>query len=65
MDKSVKNQDPYNKETQALTNAIDQGLMQITAGPKRQYSQQEIEVARQNLNLMNDRVFLAHTNSVL
>ena len=34
--------------------------MQITAQPKRKYTQEEIDTARENLALMNDRVFLAH-----
>ena len=58
MDKSTNNQEPHNQET--LTTAIDEAIIQITAQPKRQYSQKEIEEARQNLALMNDRVFLAH-----
>jgi len=37
---------------------IDEALTQITSQPKRQYTQQEIDEARDNLALMNDRVFL-------
>ena len=40
--------------------AIDEVVVQITSQPKRQYTQAEIDEARQNLALMNDRVFLAH-----
>jgi hypothetical protein len=40
--------------------ALDETLIQITAQPKRKYTQQEIDEARKNLALMNDRVFLAH-----
>ena len=39
---------------------IDEVVVQITSQPKRIYTQAEIEEARQNLALMNDRVFLAH-----
>jgi hypothetical protein len=39
--------------------ALDETLIQITAQPKRKYTQQEIDEARKNLALMNDRVFLA------
>ena len=42
------------------TEALDETIIQITGQPKRRYSQQEIDEARQNLALMNDRVFLAH-----
>jgi len=37
---------------------LDEALVQIQAQPKRQYTQQEIDKARDNLALMNDRVFL-------
>ena len=37
---------------------LDEALIQIQAQPKRQYTQQEIDEARNNLALMNDRVFL-------
>ena len=40
--------------------ALDEVLVQITTKPKRKYTKEEIEEARQNLALMNDRVFLAH-----
>jgi len=40
--------------------AIDEVVVHITSQPKRQYTQAEIDEARQNLALMNDRVFLAH-----
>ena len=52
-----------NNETEppkAQMEAIDETLIQITAQPKRKYTQQEIDEARKNLALMNDRVFLAH-----
>ena len=45
---------------QEASESLDEALIQITRQPKRQYSQQEIDEARQNLALMNDRVFLAH-----
>ena len=38
--------------------SLDEALIQIQAQPKRQYTQQEIDEARDNLALMNDRVFL-------
>ena len=52
-----------NKEIEPQENPIqadgfDEALIQITAQPKRQYTQQEIDEARGNLALMNDRVFL-------
>ena len=37
---------------------LDNALAQITSQPKRQYTQQEIDEARGNLALMNDRVFM-------
>ncbi|MCL1916878.1 MAG: Rpn family recombination-promoting nuclease/putative transposase [Peptococcaceae bacterium] len=37
---------------------LDHALAQITKQPKRRYSQQEIDEARGNLALMNDRVFM-------
>ena len=54
MDKKTENQVPLQAET------IDEVVVQITSQPKRQYTQVEIDEARQNLALMNDRVFLAH-----
>ena len=53
MDKELEKQ-----EQQAET--LDETIIQITGQAKRQYTQQEIDEARQNLALMNDRVFLAH-----
>ena len=47
----------YNKSLSQIDN-IDDALFQITNQPKQQYSKQEIEAARGNLALMNDRVFL-------
>jgi len=38
---------------------MDDALLKITGQPKRQYTQEEIDEARGNLALMNDRVFLA------
>ncbi|MCL1997378.1 MAG: Rpn family recombination-promoting nuclease/putative transposase, partial [Turicibacter sp.] len=38
---------------------FDEAFIQIINLPKRQYTQQEIDEARQNLALMNDRVFMA------
>ena len=38
--------------------SLDEALIQIQSQPKRQYTQQEIDEARDNLALMNDRVFL-------
>ena len=55
MDKEIENQ-----ELQQSKEVLDETVIQITAQPKRQYSQQEIDEARQNLAIMNDRVFLAH-----
>ena len=55
MDKELEN-----KSTPLQSETIDQVVMQITSQPKRQYTQAEIDEARQNLALMNDRVFLAH-----
>ncbi|MDR2737028.1 MAG: Rpn family recombination-promoting nuclease/putative transposase, partial [Gracilibacteraceae bacterium] len=37
---------------------LDNALAQITSQPKRQYTRQEIDEARGNLALMNDRVFM-------
>jgi len=54
------NKELENKATPLPSEALDETIIQITAQPKRQYSQQEIDEARQNLALMNDRVFLAH-----
>jgi len=39
------------------TDSLEDVLLQITKQPKRKYSQQEINEARDNLALMNDRVF--------
>ena len=55
MDKDLETQ-----EIQQQAEALDETIIQITGQPKRQYSQQEIDEARQHLALMNDRVFLAH-----
>jgi len=55
MDKELDSQD-----LQQPTETLDETIIQITGQPKRQYTQQEIDEARQNLALMNDRVFLAH-----
>jgi len=62
---SKKGEKPIDKELKLpkilqQADAIDETIIQITAQPKRQYSQQEIDEARKNLALMNDRVFLAH-----
>jgi len=54
MDKDLENQEVQQAE------ALDETIIQITGQPKRRYTQQEIDEARQNLALMNDRVFLAH-----
>jgi len=55
MDNELENQaTPLHEE------AIDEVIVQITSQPKRRYTQEEIDEARQNLALMNDRVFLAH-----
>ena len=54
---------PMNKELEnqcTQSEAIDEVVVHITSQPKRQYTQAEIDEARQNLALMNDRVFLAH-----
>jgi len=45
-------------ETPLQAVGLDEALLQIQAKPKRQYTQQEIDKARDNLALMNDRVFL-------
>jgi len=52
--------DTEQKAQEALLQAtsLDEALIQIQAQPKRQYTQQEIDEARDNLALMNDRVFL-------
>jgi hypothetical protein len=39
--------------------SLDDALVQITKQPKRQYSQQEIDEAREELALMDNRVFMA------
>jgi len=46
------------QETLLQVAGLDEALLQIQAQPKRQYTQQEINDARDNLALMNDRVFL-------
>jgi len=48
------------KGTSLPPEVIDEVVVQITSQPKRKYTQVEIDEARQNLALMNDRVFLAH-----
>ena len=55
MDKEYENQ-----EISQSSETLDETIIQITGQPKRRYTQQEIDEARQNLALMNDRVFLAH-----
>ena len=55
MDKDLETQ-----EIQQQAEVLDETIIQIIGQPKRQYSQQEIDEARQNLALMNDRVFPAH-----
>jgi len=51
-----KEQDAQRTPLQATS--LDEALIQITAQSKHQYTQQEIDEARDNLALMNDRVFL-------
>jgi len=51
---------PENQLPPLQAEAIDEVVVQITSQPKRIYTPAEIEEARQNLALMNDRVFLAH-----
>ena len=46
------------QETILQAVSLDEALIQIQAKPKRQYTQQEFDEARDNLALMNDRVFL-------
>ena len=46
------------EEALSQTNSLDETLLLLTSQPKRQYTEQEIEEARGNLALMNDRVFL-------
>jgi len=55
MDKELENHEQH-----LQAEAIDEVVVQITSQPKRKYTQTEIDEARQNLALMNDRVFLAH-----
>ena len=43
---------------QSKVKSLDETLQQITAQPKRKHTQEEIDEARENLTLMNDRVFL-------
>jgi len=45
---------------EASLKSLDEIILQITSQPKREYTQEEIDEARANLTLMNDRVFLAH-----
>ena len=52
--------EPENQGTSPQAEALDEVIIQITAQPKRKYTQAELDEARQNLALMNDRVFLAH-----
>ena len=59
MDIESNSKPEQNKKTPLQADTIDEAFLQITNKPKRQYSQEEIEVARGNLALMNDRVFLA------
>jgi len=54
------NKELENQATPLPSEVIDEVVIQITSQPKRQYTQAEIDEARQNLALMNDRVFLAH-----
>ncbi|MCL1996678.1 MAG: PD-(D/E)XK nuclease family transposase [Defluviitaleaceae bacterium] len=48
-----------NENLPPQANNFDEAFIQIINLPKRQYTQQEIDEARQNLALMNDRVFMA------
>ena len=48
-----------NKNLPPQADNFDEAFIQIINLPKRQYTQQEIDEARQNLALMNDRVFMA------
>ena len=45
-------------EALSQANSLDETLALLTSQPKRQYTEHEIEEARGNLALMNDRVFL-------
>ena len=58
MDIESMNKNKHNTDTLLQTDDFDDALALITAQPKRQYTQQEIDEARENLALMNDRVFL-------
>ena len=49
---------PESANLSPQADSLDEVLVQITRQPKRQYSQEEIDEARGNLALMNDRVFL-------
>ena len=54
--KSTFETEQYNLSLSQINN-IDDALFQITNQSKQQYSKEEIEIARGNLALMNDRVF--------
>ena len=47
-----------NGQVNAQVDILNDAILHITSLPKRQYTQQEIDDARGNLALMNDRVFL-------
>ena len=56
-DPTIETEQSVDTLTQA--ESFEEALLKLTNLPKRQYSQQEIDEARQNLALMNDRVFMA------
>ena len=59
MDNKTTNETEQNKNILLQAESFDEALIKLTNLPKRQYSQQEIDEARKNLALMNDRVFMA------
>ena len=57
MQTQPKDKKPRTKIDDPLANSIEEALTSITNQPKRRHTQKEINEARGNLALMNDRVF--------
>lgn len=60
MAKEPPSEAEQNEITLSQAESLEEALLKLTNLPKRQYTQQEIDEARANLALMNDRVFMAN-----
>lgn len=59
MNKEPSNGAGQDEEALQQVESLDEAIIKLATQPKRQYTQQEIDEAREDLVLMNDRVFMA------